>query len=54
MVLDRLFLWIFTIASLVGTVAILCEAPALYDYTEPIDIRISEVYRKQFLPEVEF
>jgi nicotinic acetylcholine receptor len=29
LVLDRLFLWLFTIASLFGTFAILCEAPAL-------------------------
>lgn len=30
MVLDRLFLWLFTSASLFGTFAILCEAPALW------------------------
>jgi len=54
MVLDRLFLWVFNIASAAGIVLILFEAPALYDNTEPIDIRISEVYRKQFLPEVDF
>jgi nicotinic acetylcholine receptor len=29
LVLDRLFLWLFTIASLFGTFLILCEAPAL-------------------------
>lgn len=29
MVLDRLFLWIFTTVSLFGTFSILCEAPAL-------------------------
>jgi len=29
MVLDRLFLWLFTTASLFGTFSILCEAPAL-------------------------
>lgn len=52
MVLDRLFLWIFTIASIAGTFAILCEAPALYDDTKPIDIDLSLIVRKQFLPEV--
>lgn len=54
MVLDRLFLWIFTIASLVGTFAILCEAPALYDDTKPIDTEISLVAQQQFLPDVDF
>ncbi|XP_077290472.1 nicotinic acetylcholine receptor alpha2 [Arctopsyche grandis] len=51
MVLDRLFLWIFTIASIVGTFAILCEAPALYDDTKPIDMALSSVAQQQFLPE---
>merc|ERR1712165_11969 len=31
MVLDRLFLWIFTIAVLVGSAGIILQAPALYD-----------------------
>jgi len=46
MVLDRLFLWMFTIASLVGSVAILLTAPALYDDTRPIDMQISLVAKK--------
>ncbi|XP_024935608.1 acetylcholine receptor subunit alpha-L1 isoform X2 [Cephus cinctus] len=50
MVLDRLFLWIFTIASIVGTFTILCEAPALYDDTKPIDMELSSVAQQQFLP----
>jgi nicotinic acetylcholine receptor len=50
MVLDRLFLWIFTIASIVGTFAILCEAPALYDDTKPIDMELSSIAQRQFLP----
>ncbi|XP_066584899.1 acetylcholine receptor subunit alpha-L1 isoform X2 [Prorops nasuta] len=50
MVLDRLFLWIFTIASIVGTFTILCEAPALYDDTKPIDTEYSSVAQQQFLP----
>uniref|UniRef100_A0A1B6KLF8 Neurotransmitter-gated ion-channel transmembrane domain-containing protein n=1 Tax=Graphocephala atropunctata TaxID=36148 RepID=A0A1B6KLF8_9HEMI len=53
MVLDRLFLWIFTIASFLGTILILCEAPALYDDTQPIDVEISRVYRRQYLPELD-
>lgn len=50
MVLDRLFLWIFAIASLVGTVMILCEAPALYDDTKPIDMELSSVARQMLMP----
>lgn len=53
MVLDRLFLWIFIIASIAGTFAILCEAPALYDDTKPIDMETSIVARQQFLPDLE-
>nr|AWX65632.1 nicotinic acetylcholine receptor alpha 2 subunit [Laodelphax striatellus] len=51
MVLDRLFLWIFTIASIMGTFVILCEAPALYDDTKPIDMELSSVAQQQFLPD---
>lgn len=50
MVLDRLFLWVFAIASLVGTVTILCEAPALYDDTKPIDIELSSIARQMLQP----
>ena len=50
MVLDRLFLYIFTIASLVGTVTILAEAPALYDDTKPIDMELSSVAQQQLFP----
>lgn len=42
-VLDRLFLWIFTVAVLVGTAGIIFQAPTLYDDREPIDIKISEI-----------
>uniref|UniRef100_A0A1B0D962 Uncharacterized protein n=1 Tax=Phlebotomus papatasi TaxID=29031 RepID=A0A1B0D962_PHLPP len=48
MVLDRLFLWIFTMASILGTFVILCEAPALYDTTEPIDKKYSIIAQKLF------
>ncbi|XP_072381370.1 acetylcholine receptor subunit alpha-like 2 [Diabrotica undecimpunctata] len=53
MVLDRLFLWIFIIASIAGTISILCEAPALYDDTKPIDMELSSVAQQQFLPDFE-
>ncbi|CAG9827493.1 unnamed protein product, partial [Diabrotica balteata] len=43
MVLDRLFLWIFTLAVLVGTAGIILQAPTLYDDRRPIDIRLSEI-----------
>ncbi|CAG9764360.1 unnamed protein product [Ceutorhynchus assimilis] len=43
MVLDRLFLWIFTLAVLVGTAGIILQAPTLYDDRRPIDMRISEI-----------
>ncbi|CAG2118613.1 unnamed protein product, partial [Medioppia subpectinata] len=43
MVLDRLFLWIFTTAVLVGTCGIILHAPTLYDDRQPIDVKLSEV-----------
>lgn len=43
MVLDRLFLWIFTLAVVVGTAGIILQAPALYDDRLPIGIRLSEI-----------
>jgi len=43
MVMDRLFLWIFTVAVLVGTAGIILQAPTLYDDREPIDYRLSEI-----------
>ena len=43
MVLDRLFLWIFTLAVIVGTAGIILQAPTLYDDRLPIDIRLSEI-----------
>ncbi len=41
MVLDRLFLWIFTLAVCVGTAGIILQAPSLYDDRMPIDKEIS-------------
>ncbi|OQR70870.1 acetylcholine receptor subunit alpha 1-like [Tropilaelaps mercedesae] len=46
MVLDRLFLWIFTIACIVGTAGIFLQAPSLYDQTVPIDVKHSRVARR--------
>merc|ERR1712012_1300197 len=43
MVLDRLFLWIFTVAVLVGSAGIILQAPALYDTRAAIDIKYSEI-----------
>ncbi|XP_041361554.1 acetylcholine receptor subunit alpha-like [Gigantopelta aegis] len=36
MVLDRMFLWIFTTACVVGTFGIILQAPSLYDQREPL------------------
>ncbi|KAL1428238.1 hypothetical protein MTO96_002638 [Rhipicephalus appendiculatus] len=46
MVLDRLFLWIFTLASLVGTCGIILQAPSLYDTRLPIDVQMSHIGRE--------
>ena len=43
MVLDRLFLWIFTLAVCVGTAGIILQAPSLYDERKPIDGEISDI-----------
>ncbi|XP_017761789.1 PREDICTED: acetylcholine receptor subunit alpha-like isoform X3 [Eufriesea mexicana] len=43
MVLDRLFLWIFTLAVLVGTAGIILQAPTLYDDRIPIDVQLSKI-----------
>jgi len=39
MVLDRLFLWLFTLACFMGSGGIILRAPSLYDMREPIDAR---------------
>ncbi|XP_022258600.1 acetylcholine receptor subunit alpha-like 1 isoform X1 [Limulus polyphemus] len=43
MVLDRFFLWIFTLACVIGSACILLEAPALYDDQQPIDVVLSKM-----------
>jgi hypothetical protein len=45
MVLDRLFLWIFTLICLIGSAIILLRAPSLYDQTVPIDTILSNIGR---------
>lgn len=49
MVLDRIFLWLFTLACVVGTMLIILEAPSLYDTTKPIDIKYSKIAKKKML-----
>lgn len=46
LVLDRLFLWLFLVACIVGTIIIIFQAPSLYDSSAPIDILYSKVGRK--------
>jgi nicotinic acetylcholine receptor len=48
MVLDRLFLWLFTIATLVGSVAILLAAPALYDDAKDMSFKYSFVAQQLY------
>lgn len=48
LVLDRLFLWLFMLASVLGTFVILCEAPSLYDDTQPIDTELSVIAKQIF------
>ncbi|XP_037079304.1 acetylcholine receptor subunit alpha-like 1 [Pollicipes pollicipes] len=43
MVLDRLFLWLFALVSVMGTCALLLQAPSLHDNTMPIDRLMSKV-----------
>uniref|UniRef100_A0A182NDV2 Nicotinic acetylcholine receptor alpha 1 subunit n=1 Tax=Anopheles dirus TaxID=7168 RepID=A0A182NDV2_9DIPT len=47
LVLDRLFLWIFTIACVLGTCLIILQAPSLYDTTQPIDAMYSKIAKKK-------
>ncbi|XP_067124190.1 acetylcholine receptor subunit alpha-like 1 [Centruroides vittatus] len=50
MVLDRLFLWLFTVACVVGSAAILLQIPTLYDGRQPIDVLFSKMkFRLQHL-----
>jgi len=48
MVMDRIFLLLFNLAFFGGTIWILFEAPALYDYSEAIDKAISKIAQQQY------
>ncbi|RZB58814.1 Neur chan memb domain containing protein, partial [Asbolus verrucosus] len=43
MVLDRFFLWVFTLACIGGTCGIIFQAPSLYDTRVPVDQLLSEI-----------
>ncbi|KAG5863704.1 hypothetical protein JTB14_007369 [Gonioctena quinquepunctata] len=43
MVLDRFFLWVFTIACVGGTCGIIFQAPSLYDTRVPVDQQLSAI-----------
>ncbi len=47
MVLDRFFLWVFTVACVAGMAVIILQAPSLYDTTQPIDIKFSKIAQKK-------
>lgn len=49
MVLDRIFLWFFTIACFFGTALIILQAPSLYDETKPIDIIYSKIAQRKMM-----
>ncbi|XP_014207386.1 acetylcholine receptor subunit alpha-like 1 [Copidosoma floridanum] len=49
MVIDRIFLWLFGIACIVGTLLIIFQAPSLYDTTKPIDIMYSKIAKKKLM-----
>ena len=40
MVMDRLFLWLFTTACIAGTCGIIMQAPTLYATNKPMDVGI--------------
>lgn len=43
MVLDRMFLWVFGAAAVVGSTMILTESPSLFDHVIPIDALITTI-----------
>ncbi|CAL8069496.1 unnamed protein product [Orchesella dallaii] len=49
MVLDRLFLWIFTASCILGTIGIIFQAPSLYDSTRPIDVLHSKIAKQKLM-----
>ncbi|XP_078053342.1 nicotinic acetylcholine receptor beta2 [Augochlora pura] len=54
MVLDRLFLWVFTLACIGGTLGIIFQAPSLYDTREPVDQQLTGIsFRNYMYPNLE-
>jgi len=47
MVLDRLFLWMFAITAISGSLLILSESPYIYDTTSPIDVVFSKIAQQE-------
>lgn len=47
MVLDRILLWVFSLACIAGTGGIILVAPSLYDTRSPIDILVSKVGKEK-------
>lgn len=56
MVLDRFFLWVFTLTCVGGTIGIICQSPSLYDLRKPICQQLSEVplRRNNFMVPLDF
>jgi nicotinic acetylcholine receptor len=46
LVVDRLFLWIFTSTCVIGTCSIILQAPTFYDTDLPIDKQISQRFNR--------
>jgi nicotinic acetylcholine receptor, invertebrate len=46
LVIDRLFLWIFTTVCIAGTIGIIFTAPSFYDTKTPIDAKLSQRFNK--------
>ena len=53
MVLDRLFLWIFGAAAVIGSFMILTESPSLFEDTEPIDVKYSNIAKEEAINAIE-
>lgn len=47
MVLDRFFLWVFTLSCIGGTLGIIFQSPSLYDTRQAIDQQLSEIPLKK-------
>lgn len=47
MVLDRFFLWVFTLSCIGGTLGIIFQSPSLYDTRPAIDQQLSEIPLKK-------